>query len=237
MARVARTFAPALLFVCSLSLLSCRDTEMPQDSDGTDILHPVFREGERFVYDVWDLNRYGQRIDSTRRTHTRVVRSLHGSIGGVDDAIVLSDSIVVQQRGTTFLDTLYYRVSSDSGLAEFGFLATLVRKREGIDIPRRWDRLYQPGVPSWVVGVTDSAGQERLIASLGSGADYFQISYNMMALVFPAWRVEMSGVSMDYALWLSDTPSCLPRLEELPDPYTGIFTGSLFILREAISPP
>jgi hypothetical protein len=236
MDRVARTFAPALLFICSLPFLSCRDTEVPQDSGNNDILHPVFREGERFVYDAWDLNRYGQRIDSTHRTHSRVVRSVQGSIGGVHDAVVLSDSIVVQRTGTTVLDTLYYRVTSDRGLEEFGFLSRLVRKREGVDIPSRWDRLYQPGVPSWIVGVTDSAGQERLIASLGTGADYFQISYNMMALVFPAWRVEMSGVSLDYALWLSDTPTCLPRLEEPPYPYTGIFTGSLLILRDATSP-
>jgi hypothetical protein len=227
--------AAALLLIFLLG--GCRKTDETQSPDTSPALHFVFKTGDRFIDDGWVLNQYGIRVDSTYRRHLQNVVSLQGIVGGVNDAIIIVDSITNVRTGSWILDTLVYRLTPDGGLAQYGFLARMVWKREGRVITNRWDKLYVPGSSAWVVGTLDSAGAGRVSGFLESPPDYFQIVIAGQAQVFPAYRVTLSGPSFDATLWLADSPSSLPRLEEYPEPYAGIFTGSLLILTEKVPAP
>jgi hypothetical protein len=155
----------------------------------------------------------------------------------VSDGIIIVDSIVNPRSGTAGLDTLAYRLMPDGGLAHYGFLARMAAKREDRTIPSKWDKIYSPGSSSWVVGTLDSAGNDRVTALLDPSPDYFQIVNGGQAQVFPAYRVTLSGPAFDATLWLADSPTCLPRFEEYPEPYAGILSGSLLILTERVPAP
>jgi hypothetical protein len=229
--------ASALLFVSLFLAPSCRNTEDSQPGGTTPAVRFVFTPGDRYLVDGWRVNQAGVRIDSTQVRHVQQVISTRGVIGGMNDAIVIADSVTILRSGKVQRDTLWYQLTSDGGIAQYGFLAGIIGTRERREIPMGWDKLFTPGSAGWTVGTLDSAGRDRVSATLSSTPYYFQIVSGGQSLVFHAYRVEMSATMLEMNLWLADSPTCFPRFEEYPEPYVGILQGSLLILTERIPSP
>jgi hypothetical protein len=205
---------------------------------------PAFRlsvsTGDRFLYDGWDFDWYGYRIDSTVARHTWQVLSTAGQVGGFRDVIIITDSIVTRATSALHLDTLYFRSTTDGSLYRFGFLAALMFRREKRVIQPAWDLLTFPGAGSsgsWTVGPTDSLGTEIVNGQIAAGEDYLDATVNGTHSAFPARRCDLLGPSLEYYLWIADSPSCLPRMEEYPGPSDESAHGSVLVLSEVVTAP
>lgn len=214
-----------------LSFIGCRDTQGPDEFLPARTLQ--FTPGDRFIYDGWVTDRYGAPLTSLKSQHVWDVLSTSSQHAGFNDVVVIRDSISFTSTGFTQIDTVFLRASTDGEIFRYGFLAELLARRQQLQMPKSWDRIAWFGALGWAVGSLDSAGQLPLTAQFGQQKDYFEVSLNGISTVFAADRVEMSGETLDYFLWLCDTPSCFPRWEEAPDPFNNIMNGSLLILREA----
>lgn len=218
-----------------LSFIGCRDTQSPEASLLTRTLQ--FRPGDRFIYDGWVTDRYGVPLNSFKSQHIWDVLSTSSQRSGFNDVVVIRDSISSLSTGSTLIDTVFLRAGTNGEIFRYGFLAELLARREGLQVPKSWDRIAWFGTLGWTVGSLDSAGQLPLTAQFGQQKDYFEVKLNGISTVFPADRVEMSGETLDYFLWLSDAPACFPRWEEAADPFDNIINGSLLVLREATIAP
>ncbi len=232
-ARWGKTLQPAvaLLFLAGSLLLSgCRGTTTPEELPAP--ARFVLAVGDRLVYDGWILNVLGFTVDSTWTTTTWDVLSTTASGGGYNDAVMIREQILRMRTNTATTDTFLLRLTQEGSVLRYGFLADLVRRREGRTIPRRWDTLAIPDVRSWTVGFLDSAGQLSESATVPADEDYFSVKVDSIPSIFAARRVEMNGQGLLYALWISTTPPCFPRLEEDPEPFNANPAGSLLLLRE-----
>ena len=231
------TVPAALQFFCVLLVVSCRQPEATDDAGPLPVFHLAFRPGDRFQSDGWRTASYGFVVDSTRRRHTQDVITTSGQAGGASDVIVIADSAVTVRTGQTARDTIYLRLTGGGNLLQYGLLSGLVKKREGREIPKRWDVVYEAGSSTWTVGSVDAAGTEKVIASVNGTPEYFQVALNTNPTLVPAYRISMSGSKLDFYVWISDSPTCFPRVQEESEPLAGIPYGERRLLTDRISPP
>lgn len=216
------------VLAAGLPFAGCRSTEGP----GEPPAQFGFTAGDRMVYDGWALNVLGFTIDSTRTRITWEILSTTASVAGYSNSIMVGERALRLSNNTVTADTFFLRLTPGGSVLRYGFLADLVRRREGRTIPRRWDTLAVPDLQFWTVGTMDSAGEMVESATAPGNEDYFNVLVDSVSSIFAARRVEMDGERLQATLWISSNPSCFPRLEEEPDPYNGITEGSLLILRE-----
>jgi hypothetical protein len=243
--RAARRSAGCRLILAALLLCfaggtihGCRDNGTPL-GPGTS---PAFRlrvsVGDRFLYNGWEIDWYGYRIESTATRHTWLVISTAGQIAGFSDVIVIIDSAVTRTTSALHLDTLYFRSAADGSLYRYGFLTELILRREKRLIQPRWDLLIFPEAGSsgsWTVGPTDSLGTQKVTGTIEVGEDYFDVAVNGVRSAYQARRCDLLGPALEFYLWMADSPSSLPRMEEYPDPYNEFARGSVLILSDIVT--
>jgi hypothetical protein len=227
--RLHRTIALSCA-LAALSLTGCRETTSPGEPAAPDSF--VLVAGDRLVYDAWLTNFWGYTLDSSRTQRTWKVLSTGVTRGGYHDAIMIREEILHVRTATTSADTFLLRTTPEGYVLRFGFLADLVLRRQGREIPRRWDTLAVLNAQSWRVGTIDSAGQEGVRASVPLEDDYFSVQVDSVSSIFSAHRIMLDDTFLQYAFWISTAPPCFPRFEEITDPYDIITTGSIMILRE-----
>lgn len=227
----------ALHLFCALLVVSCRQPEATNDTGPLPVFHLAFRPGEVFLSDGWRTASYGFVIDSTLTRHTQVIVTTNAQAGGASDAIVIADSAVTVKTGQTVKDTAYLRLTAAGNVLQYGLLSGLVKKREGRDIPKRWDLMYEAGSSAWTVGSVDAAGTDRVTATMHGTPEYFQVALNTNPTLVPAYRISMSGSKLDFYIWISDSPTCFPRVQEESEPLAGILYGERRLLTDRISPP
>jgi hypothetical protein len=216
------------LFAAPLS--GCRNTESPEESSLTTT--PVFKAGDRLIFDGWTTNLYGYTLDTSKARHTWDVLTVTASAGGFNDVIMVREEILHLKTSATAVDTFLLRVTSEGLLLRYGFLAELVKQRESRVIPERWDTLAVLNASVWTVGPLDSAGRTSVTASAPPQDDYFNVEVDGLSSIFSARRVEMESDQLEYALWVSASPPCFPRFEEGPSPFSEVWKGSLLVLRQ-----
>lgn len=213
----------------------CRDSQSPELT--TPLPSILFKVGDRFIYDGWITDRYGYPSDSLSLHRVWDVLATNVKRDGFTDVVVLHDSSLFFVIDSIVVDTLYLRMTTDGRVYWYGFLSDLIGRREHRLVGKQWDLLIRFGETAWTVGTLDSAGQQPLVGQFAAQPDYFAVKINNVSTAFPSSRVEMNGETLDYFLWASDSPACFPRLEEDPDPFSGINSGSLLLLREVILAP
>jgi len=235
-----RFILAALLLSVAGTLNGCRDNGTPL-GPGT---LPAFRlsvsVGDRFLYDGWDVDWYGYRIDSTVTRHTWQVVSTAGRIAGFSDVIVITDSALTRATSALHLDTLYFRSTTDGSLYRYGFLAALILRREKRIIRPLWDLLIFPEAGSsgsWTVGPTDSLGTQKVNGTIAAGEDYFDLTVNGVRSAYRARRCDLLGATLEYYIWMANSPSSLPRMEEYPDPFNDATRGSVLVLSDVVTGP
>jgi hypothetical protein len=223
-----------LVLFC-FTFAGCRDSQSPELS--TPLPTILFTAGDRFIYDGWITDLYGFPSDSLSFHRVWDVLATDVKRDGFTDVVVVRDSSIFFVIDSIMVDTLYLRTSTNGQVYWYGFLSDLIGRREHRSVAKQWDPLIRFGETAWTVGTLDSAGQQPLVGQLAAQPDYFAVKINSVSTAFPSWRIEMNGETLEYFLWVSNSPACFPRLEEDPDPFNGINSGSLLILREVTLAP
>jgi hypothetical protein len=204
--------ALALFLICVVTLTGCRENAGVTAPDSETRIVLDFTAGDTFVYDRWALDEFGYQITASKRQE--YWRVLHTGINtrGETGVTVVIDSVDVQH-----VDTLLIRSNADGDICQFGFLARLVNQMGGRTIVPQWDLLLRSGRTSpttWAVGVADSIAADTVYAQGVAAPDYFSVQLNGRSNVFPAYRVELNGMSLQLAFWVTGAPSCFPGFRE-----------------------
>ena len=230
--RSGRWTRRAIAFFLFLPAFACRDAEPPglSPQSATFVLLP----GDRFVYDIWATTAWGTALDTSLTLTEWLV--LTSDPGGSGLVTIERTRTPIPPRPST-RDTFALRSTPDGRIQRQGFLSELIAKRERRAIPVRWDTLAELQGSAWQVGSLDSTGEQRMVGNYASRSSYVTVTIDGNSIIIPARHIELSAQSLDYDLWLSSSPPCLPLWEEHADSYLGITRGSRAILREAYLTP
>jgi hypothetical protein len=196
----------ALLCILVGMIAGCREDETVTGPAAENSVVLNFTTGDFFVYERWALDEFGYRTGSVQGQESWRILQTGITAQGETGVTVVIDSV-----GALRFDTLLVRSTTSGDTYQFGFLARLVNQVSGRTIVPRWDLLLRsgPGSPSaWVVGVGDSTAGDTVYAQRVDAPDYFVVQLNGRSNVFPAYRVELNGVSLQFVLWVADAPSC-----------------------------
>lgn len=184
--------------------------------------------GSSYEYDTWRLDFYGFRIPSTLSRRSLTVTDTGVVFGGFSHVVRAVDSVFVALRPgedtLDHVDSVYLRVASNGDVFWYGFLATLMEKREGSIIERRWDLLASPsaGTAGWSVGTTDSAASETAFGRFFADQELIAVSVNGVSRAVSAYRVEITSPRLEFTLWIAETPPGFLRFREESDGFAGI---------------
>ncbi len=207
-----------LLFVLSALAGGCRGGET-----GPAQVQPLpftlsFAAGMQFVYNTWTLDQnYPQVVRAKTTSIWRVLRT-GADYQGMSGVTVIADSAVTGSGGR---DTLYLSTSAAGDLSIYGFLARIARQRFGRYLFPRWDLVasFSAGTTgTWTVGSIDSLGEETVFGNVVGASEYYSATVDGVTEVFPTYQVDLTGSSLYYSLWFSNTPNAIVRLLEEPDP-------------------
>jgi hypothetical protein len=202
-----------LLVVVLVLAGGCRENETGPSSSLTIPFTLGFAPGAQYVYNSWTLDYYGSQ-SVAMSVHTWRVLAIGTSYRGMNEVTVIADS------ASTGSDTLYLATAPNSDLFIYGFLARIVKRRWGRVITPEWNLVasFSGGsTGSWIVGSADSAGQETVYGNIAGAADYFAVVVDGVTEVFPTFRVDLTGPTLYYSLWFSNTPNAIVQLLEEPD--------------------
>jgi hypothetical protein len=187
----------------------CRDGESETSPPASLSFSLNLPAGTRYVYDTWVLDqRYPQLPSSKKRTSWRVVGTQE-YYQGMDNVTIIADST------SEGVDSLYLAARPTGDLYMYGYLARLVKRRQGFGIPSRWDLIGSFRVSSsgsWIVGPSDSLGESMVHGSVSSTTEYYTASVDGVMEVFPAYRVDLTGESLYCSIWFTSSPNAIARL-------------------------
>lgn len=210
------------LFCLGVLALSCR--EGSTDAPGQD---PVpfrmnFAAGETFVYDAWLLDEFGYTIPSSRTRAVSRVLGVYGPQGGFEGVTTFQDStVILRDTVIRVYDTVSVAFTAEGDVYRYGMLAYLARvQKRPYAVPRQWERIAAFSVgfgQSWLVGYLDSARSVPVFGRISGAPDMFSVRVKGQQTVFPGYRVDLSGASLDYSFWVSDAPAAFLRYRLEPD--------------------
>lgn len=207
----------ALFCLCALSL-SCReDGETTVDPPSVPF-SPKFVAGETYVYDAVALDEFGYMIPSTRSRAIWKVLSTGATLPGFSSVTTILDSASILRDTVGVYDTVMVASTPEGDLYRFGLMATIARIRKQPVPEDRWECIAAFSVGSgnsWVVGYQDYGRTQPVYGRIAAVTDMFSVNVKGQLTVFPAYRVDMSGVDFDYSFWVADAPAAflLFRLE------------------------
>lgn len=214
--RVEKVLHVVLLLCFLVWADGCRENGTGPSSLQTIPFTLGFAPGAQYVYDSWALDQYSsQPVSMTLRTWR--VLAVGAQYQGMSGVTVIADS---GNAGAGGSDTLYFAASPNGDLSIYGFLARIVKRRLGWVIAPAWNLVVSSSAGStgfWTVGTADSAGQETVYGNFAGASDYFATTVDSVTEVFPTYRVDLTGSTLYYSLWFSNTPNAIVRLLEEPD--------------------
>ncbi len=204
----------ALPFFCSAVLFGCRENTSPVVPPGELNVRFAFNNGDYASYDNWNLDEFGYIIPNTRFRDSWIVIDTAGRRAGLSPVSVVVDSIF---RGVSAnpdslvrIDTLLFYTSPEGDLYQYGFLAALLKRREGTALKPQWDRIaaFSLGLSGfWTVGPVDSA--DSVYATMSSATTYIAVNFNGVQTALLAYTIEMTDPDLDVTLWLTNSPSAV----------------------------
>jgi len=199
----------ALFCLWSLSL-SCRE----DSTSTTDVppigFSPTFVAGESYSYDAVALDEFGYIIPSTRSRAIWKVLSTGATLPGFSAVTTILDSASILRDTIGVYDTVTVAVTPQGDLYRFGFLSTIARIRKQPVPTDRWECIAAFSVgagTSWVVGYQDEGRTQPVYGRIDGTTDMFSVKVRGQLTMFPAYRVDLSGVDFDYTFWVADAPT------------------------------
>ena len=171
-----------------------------------------FTPGDTFRYTDYVLDQYGFPIaDSTQQETWRVVgtNQIYRGFSGV---VVIADSI-----GAGEYDTLRFAVTAQGDLFQYGFIADLLGRIEGLSLAPQWDSLaaFSLGFNnSWVLTGGDTTADEKTVGVITGEVDYFSVAVNGVPTAYATYRVELTRSDVEHDFWVSDAPTSFASFRE-----------------------
>jgi hypothetical protein len=227
--------AGALLFVILLHAEGCRDNgtgpspQSPQTVGGL-----LFAQGDSLIFDAWGLDLYGY---VSAATHTSPVWRVAGVSDTFAGAGKVTTIVEYPDPGTSPAksDTLHFQFLSSGDIEQFGFIAGVVGRREGVHLAPAWDRIAALSLPTnttWTVGAVDSSGTDILRGTVIGDQGYFIAVLNGVRTVFHGYGVSLSSLDIEYSIVISDVPPAVLLVREESTPTANGFLRSLASLKK-----
>jgi hypothetical protein len=205
-------------------VIACRD-----DVPSTPVIPPVVIQvalpyRSYCIFDNWKYSPGGTRIPSSQFRSTWRVNDTAATAFGFTDVIVVADSLFapVAQDPDSLVSTTnrYFRLTSDGGLIEYGFLARLLALRDSIATSPSWDTLLLPsrrGGSSWTITSPDSSSPGPYTGRCFPDLETVFDSVNGVGAAVPAYHVELIGANLTVGLWFGGSPGSVLRVWDQSD--------------------
>jgi hypothetical protein len=225
--------ACALLFVFLWPSGGCRDSETgPSSQSPQTVSQLVFAAGDSLVFDTWGLDPYSSPVPASHTStlwKIYAVGSVYAGAGNVTSVARYPDPAGSPAKS----DTLQFRFLPSGDIEQYGFIAGVVARREGVQLVPAWDRIAAFSLPTngtWAVGTVDSGRTDSLRGTVLGDQGYFIASLNGVRTVFHGYGVSLSSLDIDYTIVVSDVPPAVLFIQELSTPVANGFLMSLAAL-------
>jgi hypothetical protein len=194
----------------------------------------VFAPGDSLIFDAWVLDPYGYIISATHTGPVWRVKGVGETFAGAGSVT----SIVEFPDPHTFpanTDTLRFQFLPSGDIYQYGFIAGVVARREGVHLVPAWDRIAALSLPTnatWDVGSADSAGTDPLRGTVMGDQGYFIADLNGVRTVFHGYGVSLSSLDIEYTIVVSDVPPAVLLVREESTPLANGFLRSLASLKQ-----
>lgn len=207
----------ALFCLCALSL-SCREEDDSAVGPRPIAFAPAFVAGDTYLYDAVLVDEYGYTIPSSRSRAALKILSTDTKLPGFSSVITILDSASVLRDTVGVYDTVMVAVTPQGDLYRYGLMAAIARIRKLPSLEDQWECIAAfslgPGA-SWIAGYQDYGRTQPVYGRIAGTTDMFSVKVKGQVTVFPAYRVDLSGIEFDYSFWVADAPTAflLFRLE------------------------
>jgi hypothetical protein len=208
-----RAGASALCVILLAQVEGCRDngtgssSQTPQAVAGL-----VFALRDTLTFDAWDLDLFNYTIPPSHSTPVWRVYAVEDSYAGAGGVTSIAEYPAPGRS-----DTLRFRFLPSGDIYQYGFIAGVVKRREGLRLPPSWDRIGAFSLPTnatWAVGTVDSAGTDTLRGHVLGDQGYFIAQVNGVRTVLHGFGVSLLSVDIDYTIVISDVPPAFLLIEE-----------------------
>jgi|GEM_PF-4539076 len=222
--------AGAFLFLLLVLLAGCRENGTgPGSAPSQTISGLVFAAGDTLLFDAWNYDAYNELVPASHTSPLWKVYAVNDSWAGAADVTSIQEfSPPGQPSGTT--DTLRFRFLSSADIYQYGFIARVVMRREGVRLAPSWDRIAAFSLPTtstWAVGTADSAGLDTLRGTVNGDEQYFVAILNGVKTVFHGYGVSLNSLDLEYTIIVSDVPPAFLVVEEASTPIANGFLLNL----------
>jgi hypothetical protein len=208
----------------------CRDNGTgPSSQSSQTVSGLVFAAGDSLIFDAWGLDPYNEYVPSTHTSPLWKVYAVEESFAGAGNVTSIAE-FPVPGTFPARRDTLHFRFLSSGDIYQYGFIASVVARREGVRLVPGWDRIAALSLPTnamWTVGTADSGRTDTLRGTVIGDQGYFVASLNGVRTVFHGYGVSLSSLDIDYTIVVSDTPPAVLVLQELSTPTANGFLCTL----------
>jgi len=209
--------AGALLFVFLAQVAGCReDGTGPPSPSPQAVGGLVFTEGDTLIFDAYGLDPYGYAIAASHTTPLWRIYDVGGTFAGAGNVTSVAD---YPDPGTSpaLSDTLRFRFLPSGDIYQYGFIAGVVERREGVHLVPAWDRIAALSLPSntmWAVGTVDTLGTDTLRGTVTGDQGYFIAVLNGVRTAFHGYGVSLSSIDIAYSIVVSDVPPAVLLVRE-----------------------
>ena len=225
--------ACALLFFFLWQAEGCRDNGTgPSAQSPQTVSQLVFAAGDSLIFDAWGLDPYNYAVPASHTSTLWKVYAVGGAFAGAGNVTSIAEypALVTSPAKS---DTLQFQFLPSGDIYQYGFIAGVVARREGVHIVPAWDRIAALSLPTngtWAVGTADPGGTDSLRGTVLGDQGYFIASLNGVRTVFHGYGVSLSSLDIDYTIVVSDVPPAVLFIQELSTPIATGFLRSLATL-------
>lgn len=218
--------ASALLFVFLGQVEGCRDNGTgPSSGSPQTVSGLVFAVGDSLVFESWGLDPSGYTITSTHTSPVWRLYAVSDTFAGAPNVTSIAE---YPDPGTSPAksDTLHFQFLPSGDIYQYGFIASVVGRREGVHLAPAWDRIVALSLPTngtWAVGTVDSGGTDVLRGTVTGDQGYFTAALNGVRTVFHGYGVSLSSSDVEYSIVISDVPPAVLLVREESTPIANGF--------------
>jgi hypothetical protein len=181
------------------------------------------------VFDGWGLDPYNYLIPPSHTNPLWRVYAVNEAFAGAGDVTSIAE-YPDPGHSPAKPDTLRFRFLRSGDIYQYGFIAGVVKRRQGIRLVPAWDRIAAFSLPTnatWAVGTADSAGTDTLRGTVAGDKGYYIAALNGVRTVFHGYEASLSSLDIDYTIIVSDVPPAVLFIQELSTPLANGYFRNL----------
>ena len=189
----------------------------------------MFAAGDSMVFDAWGLDPYNNIITASHANTLWKVYAVSDTFAGAGNVTSIAE-YPDPAASPAKSDTLHFQFLSSGDIYQYGYIAGVVARREGVHLPPAWDRIAALSLPTnatWAVGTADLGGTDVLRGTVIGDQGYFIATLNGVRTVFHGYGVSLASLDIDCTIVVSDIPPAVLFIQELSTPIANGFLWSL----------